>query len=90
MKESCCMNKLALIDYNDIYFESKTLRMELESMSDDSLMDECNYILNGVKETTHLDNLFVNFFKKGSLTEEERKEAESLYLLAYLSMGYDL
>lgn len=80
--------KDSLIDYNDIFFEIETLKMELDGMSDDKLMDECNYILTGVSEGVSLDNLFVSYFKKGQLTDDERRDAEQFYTLAYLSMGY--
>ena len=82
--------KLGLIDYNDIFFEDKTLEIELKDMSDDKLMDECNYILHGVKQGNHYDDMFLSYFKKGSLSEEERYEAEVLYKLAYCNMVIEL
>ena len=79
-----------LIDYNDISFESLTLSMELEGLSDDILLDECNHILSGRYESKIMDEILVNYFKNGSISEEERKKAEALYLLVYGDLAWEV
>jgi hypothetical protein len=72
-----------LIDYNEICFENLTLQMEMEGLSDDVLLEECNHILNGYNKNKIMDEIFVKYFKTGKITKDERAKAESLYLLAY-------
>ena len=79
-----------LIDYNDISFESLTLSMELEGLSDDILLDECNHILSGRYESKTMDEILVNYFKNGSISEEERKKAEALYLLVNGDLAWEV
>ena len=79
---------MSLISYSDICYESSTIRMEIEGMSDDALIDECGHILVGL-ESEEMDNVLVSFFKKGALTKEDRAKAEGLYLLAYLDLAWE-
>lgn len=75
-------SKLGLIDYNDFFFERQTLELELECLSDEVLLDECNFILSGDLESEYMEDILVSYFKNGKITEKERKMAEGLYLLA--------
>jgi len=79
-----------LFDYNDIAFEKQTLLLELDSLSDDILLDECNYILNGKYESRIMDNVLTSYFKNGKITKEERKIAEGLYLLAHGELAWEV
>jgi hypothetical protein len=62
--------------------------MELEGMSDEALIDECNHILVGM-ENSEMDELLISYFKNGELTKDQRKKAESLYILAYLDLAWE-
>lgn len=75
--------KQFLVDYLDICFEQTTLELELECLSDDVLLDECNHILTSSIECEDLEEILVKYFKKGEINKEERKRAEALYKLAY-------
>jgi len=82
--------KQGLFDYTDIAFEKQTLSLELESLSDDFLLDECNYILNGKYESQLMDDILASYFKNGKITKEERKMAEGLYLLAHGELAWEV
>jgi preprotein translocase subunit SecA len=82
--------KQTLVDYNDICFENITLKMEVESLSDDALLDECNNILSGFQDTEDIDDILVNYFKTGKISKDERSKAESIYLLAYGDFGWEV
>jgi hypothetical protein len=82
--------KQTLVDYNDICFENITLKMEVESLSDDALLDECNNILSGFQDTEDIDDILVNYFKTGKISPDERSKAESIYLLAYGDFGWEV
>jgi hypothetical protein len=82
--------KEGLFDYNDMAFEKMTLGLELENLSDDTLLDECNFILNGKYESRIMDNILVNYFKTGKITREERRVAEGLYLLAHGDLAWEV
>lgn len=79
---------MSLISYGDICYESSTLRMEVEGLSDDALIDECGHILVGL-EGAEMDELMTLYFKNGELTKEQRKKAEELYVLAYADLGWE-
>ena len=83
------MNEM-LFDYNDILFEKLTLSLELEGLSDDVLLDECNFILSGEYQSQIMDNLLMNYFKNGKITKEQRKIAEGLYLLAHGELAWEV
>lgn len=76
-------NKHMLFDYLDILFEAQTMQMELDSLSDDALLDECNHILAGIYENDDIEEVLYEYFKNGNITKEQRKKAEQLYTLAY-------
>lgn len=82
--------KQGLFDYNDIAFEKNTLKLELEGLSDDVLLDECNFILSGHYESQMMDDVLVSYFKNGKITKEERIKAESLYLLAHGDLAWEI
>lgn len=82
--------KQSLIDYNDIIFENLTMSMELEGLSDDVLLDECNFILSGKYQSKIMDDILINYFKKGTISEEERKKAEGLYLLVNGDLAWEI
>lgn len=82
--------KQGLFDYNDIAFEKLTLNLELEGLSDDILLDECNFILSGQYESQMMDDILVKYFKNGKISKEERKIAEGLYLLAHGDLAWDV
>lgn len=79
-----------LIDYNDICFENLTLQMEMEGLSDDALLDECNHILAGYHKSKVMDEILVKYFKTGKISRDERAKAEGLYLLAYGEFGWEI
>lgn len=82
--------KERLIDYNDISFENTTIAMELEGLSDDVLLDECNFILSGQYESELMDDILANYFKTGNISKQERKVAEALYLLANGELAWEV
>lgn len=82
--------KQGLFDYNDITFEKQTLSFEIETLSDDTLLDECNYILSGDYESAIMDNILISYFKNGKISKEERKIAEGLYLLAHGDLAWEV
>ncbi len=82
--------KERLIDYNDISFESTTMSMELEGLSDDVLLEECNFILSGQYESELMDDILANYFKTGNISKQERKVAEALYLLANGELAWEV
>ena len=45
---------MTLIDYNDIFYQSQTLSMEVEGMSDDTLIEECNHVLTSNLRTIYI------------------------------------
>lgn len=75
--------KTTLVDYLDILFEQFTLELELECLSDDVLLDECNHILSGSHSCDDVDDILTSYFKHGCINQEERKRLEGLYKLAY-------
>ena len=84
------MTKQGLVDYNDISFENLTLKMELEGLSDDVLLDECNHILSSSYESEIMENILVNYFKNGKIDPSERAIAEGLYILANGDLSWEV
>jgi hypothetical protein len=82
--------KQGLFDYNDMAFEKFTLGLELEGLSDDVLLDECNFILSGHYESSIMDDILVNYFKNGKINKEERKIAEGFYILAHGDLAWEV
>ena len=82
--------KERLIDYNDISFENTTIAMELEGLSDDVLLDECNFILSGQYESELMDDILANYFRTGNISKQERKVAEALYILANGELAWEV
>lgn len=82
--------KDTLIDYNDICFEKSTLMMEIENLSDDALLDECNHILAGFYNSDIMEDILTSYFKLGKISTDERIQAEGLYVLAYGEFGWDV
>lgn len=82
--------KQGLFDYNDIAFENLTLSLELEGLSDDVLLDECNFILSGKYESQIMDDVLVSYFKSGKINKDQRRVAESLYLLAHGDLAWEV
>jgi hypothetical protein len=82
--------KDTLIEYNDIYFENVTLKMEMETLNDDSLLDECSHILASTYSSDSMEDILLHYFKFGRISEEDRKKAEGLYLLAYGGFGWSV
>jgi hypothetical protein len=82
--------KQTLVDYNDICFENDTLRMEIDSLTDDALLDECNNILPGFHNSDDMEDILVSYFKTGKISKLERLKAESIYLLAYGDFGWEV
>lgn len=80
---------MSLIGYSDIFYENSTLKMELEGMSDDALIDECNHILIGM-DNSSMDEMIAEYFKTGKLSKEQRKKAEELYCLAYVELAWEV
>jgi hypothetical protein len=80
---------MTLIDYNDIYYQSETLSMEVEGMSDDTLIEECNHVLTSNLRSTTMDSIISSYFKNGGLTAEQRKCAIGFYVLAYGEFGWE-
>jgi hypothetical protein len=56
--------------------------MELVGLSDDVLLNECNHILSSNYESGIMDEVLYNYFKTGTISSEERRIAEGLYILA--------
>jgi hypothetical protein len=79
-----------LIDYNDISFEKYTIDIELEELSDENLLDECNFILSGNYKSSMMDSILMSYFKNGKINKEERKMAEGLYLLANGDLAWEV
>jgi len=79
-----------LIDYNEISFESLTLKMEIAGLNDDVLLDECNFILSGKYHSKMMDEILVSYFKNGKINKEERKKAEALYILANGDLAWEI
>lgn len=82
--------KQELFDYNDICFEKETLKLELETLSNDALLDECNYILSGDYQSKIMDDILVSYFKSGNINNEQRKIAEGLYVLAHGELAWEV
>lgn len=82
--------KDSLIDYNDISFESLTMKMEIEGLSDEVLLDECNFILSGKYESSMMEDILASYFKTGNITKQERKMAEELYMLANGELAWEV
>ena len=80
---------MTLIDYNDIYYQSSTLAMEVEGMSDDTLIEECNHVLTSNLRSVIMDQVISSYFKNGRLTAEQRKCAIGFYVLAYGEFGWE-
>lgn len=77
-----------IISYSDVYYENYTLLLELEGMTDDALIDECNHILVGMDDC-QMDDVMAEYFKNGSLSEKSRKRAMDLYCLAYSELVWE-
>lgn len=82
--------KDSLIDYNDISFESLTMKMEIEALSDEVLLDECNFILSGKYESSIMEDILSRYFKTGNITKKERRMAEGLYILANGELAWEV
>ena len=78
-----------LIDYLDITFENSTMKLELECLNDDSLLDEINHLLTAC-DNPEMEDILMQYFKNGSITKEQRKKAEGLYILAYSEFMWDV
>lgn len=79
-----------LIDYLDMRFEKETLEMELECLSDEVLLDECNFIMSGNYESEIMEDILVSYFKNGKIDKQQRKIAEALYLLAHGDLAWEV
>lgn len=82
--------KFGLIDYNDICFERKTLQLEMECLSNDAILDECNFVISGEFESEMMEDVLVSYFKSGTINSEQRKIAEGLYLLAHGELCWEV
>jgi hypothetical protein len=81
--------KDSLIQYSDITFECDTIRMEIDGMSDEALIDECNEIMATSLESTDMDQIIIKYFKAGKLSKEDRARVEGFYVLSYLQLGWE-
>lgn len=63
--------------------------MEVEGMSDDALIEECNHVLTSNLRSTTMDSIISSYFKNGGLTIEQRKRAIGFYVLAYGEFGWE-
>lgn len=81
---------MTLIDYNDIFYQSQTLSMEVEGMSDDTLIEECNHVLTSNLRSVTMDKIISSYFKNGGLSSEQRKCAIAFYVLAYGEFGWEI
>jgi hypothetical protein len=77
-----------IFDYYDLTYELETVKMEVESMSDEALIEAC---LNTeiVYECEDLNELPFKFFCGHELTKEDRKKLEAAYILAYSDMFWE-
>jgi hypothetical protein len=82
--------KQGLVDYNDICFENMTLQMEMEALSNDALLDECNHMLSVMVDSDTMETILVNYFKNGKISSEERKLAEGFYILANGDLAWEV
>lgn len=82
-------NKEILIDYNDIVFESSTIQIELDCLNDDSLLDEINHLLTTC-DNPEMEDILMYYFKNGKISDEQRKKAEGLYILAYSELLWEV
>lgn len=81
--------KESLIDYNDMAFEKSTMQLELECLNDDSLLDEISHLLTSC-DSEEMESILVHYFKNGNITEEQRQQAENLYILAYCEFTWEV
>lgn len=72
-----------LVSFSEISYEMATLGMEITSLDDESLVDECNHLLAFFYNNDDIDDTIAKFMKNGKFTEEERKKVESFYILAH-------
>ena len=82
--------KQELFDYNDIFFEQETLLLEMENLSNDALLDECNHILSSNFHSKIMDDILVSYFRNGKISKEQRKIAEGLYVLAHGELAWEV
>lgn len=82
------MSKNYPYNYSDIVYDMDTIRIELEYLDDDSLIDEIGVIgYNNIKDE---DMAIIDSYLQspGKLTPKDRKALEALYILKH-SEGFD-
>lgn len=68
-------------DYNDVWRDVNSKKLEVEDMDDESLVEEVAYIR---LPSTEIDDIILKFFHKGKLTEEDRSKLVGYYILSYV------
>ena len=75
---SCWLN--GMFFFTPLHYEVKGLRLQVEDMSDHDLVDAITEFWN--IEHEEVDNILADFVYNGRLTEKEREQLISFYILA--------
>lgn len=71
-----------IITFPEIQYELATLMLELDTLNDESLVDECNHLLTFYSDANgEIEKVISDFLKNGSITTEQRNKASYFYML---------
>ena len=71
------------LSFEDCVIETSMVMLDLEEMDDDSLVDEISDEINSGDYMKGTFKVFSEFTERGELSEDVRKMAEGVYLLAH-------
>ena len=79
--------QIAYTDSSEPLVEVFEVYEQLDSLDDDSLCDELSFILSHYEFPLGVEEILVENFENGELSEESRRKAEGAYVLAYTIKG---
>lgn len=74
--------KSDFISYDSIIYEHHTLKMEIDPLSDEQLMDECANLLVDY-DSKEVTEALSTYIKTGKVKKEDREKLEVFYRLVY-------
>ena len=80
MKNSSCFIN-GLFFFTPLHFEVQGIRMEVEHLRDDELIDEISYLC---EDNSEMDLIIYNYVTKAKISEEDRESLINFYVLVMI------
>jgi hypothetical protein len=82
------MKELGFMDYNTVFYELSTIRLEIQAMSDQRLAEECSYLSTRYR-SNFLDRILDKALEGKPISKLERKDMEDFYTLINIDFGFN-